>query len=160
MVEPTSAKLTAMAKGEKNDPTNPWMKAKGMNTATVVNVEDMMAAPTSLVPSTAASSRSSPAWMCRYMFSNTTMLSSTTRPTAIASPARVMKFRVKSARLIRMTPDKILKGMDRPMIKVGRRVSAIPFMMVGRRLIRKANTIATANTRPKNPSWTRELSWV
>ena len=63
-VDANRAKLTDIAKGVKNCPTKPSMNVRGMKTATVVNVEDTIAAPTSLVASIAAWYFDSPIWMC------------------------------------------------------------------------------------------------
>ncbi|CAI8348901.1 MAG: Uncharacterised protein [Chloroflexota bacterium] len=64
-VDANNAKLTEIANGVKNCPTSPSMKVRGINTATVVKVEDTIAAPTSLVASIAASYLDSPICMCR-----------------------------------------------------------------------------------------------
>ena len=80
------------------------------------------------------------------------MLSSTTLPTAMASPARLIKLRVRSASPIRRTPVKMLNGIDMAMISVGRRDRATPLSSDGRRFIKKAATTRTAKTNPIRPS--------
>src|SRR4051794_16130807 len=83
------------ASGANIFPTTPGTKAIGKNTATVVIVEDVIAAATSLVASsTSCSLRSFAARTLLKTFSMTTIESSTTLPTATAIPARVMIFKV------------------------------------------------------------------
>ena len=77
------------------------------------------------------------------------MLSSTTRPTEIARPPRVMKFRFMPFRPISTIPVKMLSGIDSPMTIVGLRLSSIPRARVGRREMRNANTTTTANMKPR-----------
>ena len=50
------------------------------------------------------------------------MLSSTMRPTAMASPARLMKLSVQSNIAMMSTVIMMLSGMEMAMISVGRRV--------------------------------------
>ena len=80
------------------------------------------------------------------------MLSSTTRPTAIARPPRVIKFSVMPWNPISRMPVRILSGMDMEMIIVGRSVRPNPLRMVGRRLMRKAKTAAIAKRNPSRAS--------
>ena len=62
--------------------------------ATVVRVEDISAGATSRAPATAASRRPMPSWPSRMMFSWTMMDASIDSPTAKASPASEMTFRL------------------------------------------------------------------
>ena len=157
-VEASRAKLTDKAKGVKNSPTSPCIKARGTNTATVVKVDDTIAAPTSLVPSTAAWYRSSPRCMCLYIFSRTTILSSTTLPTAMASPARLIKLSDRPYKAITKIPVITLSGIEIPIIKVGLSVVATPLNNVGRMLMRKIKTADTANKNPSVPSLSNDES--
>ncbi len=59
----------------------PPMKRMGMKTAVSEMVMEMMVKPISFEPFSAASIGFSPISMCRTMFSNMTMASSTTKPT-------------------------------------------------------------------------------
>ena len=65
--------------------TMPPMNRMEMNTATSDRFIDSRVKPTSRVPLNAAAIGFSPLWMCRAMFSSTTMASSTTSPVAIIS---------------------------------------------------------------------------
>ena len=150
-----SANVTVRAKGRKKAPTSPWMNASGTKTTTVVMVEAKIAGPTSVVASSAARHLSRPAWMWRYTFSSTTMESSTTRPTDMANPPRVMKLRVMSCHDIRRMPVKTLRGIERAITTVGRRVLKKPLTIVGRMVSMKAKTTDTANRNPNIASLTR-----
>ncbi len=90
----TSAIVTVSAKGRKSSPTSSATNATGRKTATVVRVEAVTAPATSRTASRTARVRSTPGCRCRLMFSMTTIESSTTRPIAIVSAARVMTFSV------------------------------------------------------------------
>jgi hypothetical protein len=71
---------------------------------------------------------------------------------AMARPARLIKLRERSARPMIRMPVMMLKGMEMPMIRVGRRDIASPRSRVGRVLIRKANTTLMAKRNPRRPS--------
>ena len=64
-VDASSARLTDIANGLKNSPTKPCMNASGRNMATVVSVDDTIAALTSRVASNADWTRSPPCCMWR-----------------------------------------------------------------------------------------------
>ncbi len=83
---------TVIANGSKNWPTIPPMKAIGRHTATVVSEVDSTGDATWVAPTRAASRGGNPRCSWLNEFSRTTMASSTTRPMAIVSPARVMMF--------------------------------------------------------------------
>ena len=84
-----------MPKLARKRPGTPAMKAMGRKTAISDSVVDMTAMPISRVPLTAATIGVSPfSSMCLKMFSNTTMASSMTMPTASASASRVMVLSV------------------------------------------------------------------
>jgi len=67
----------------------PFMKTTGMKIATTARVAASAANVISLVPSRAAWTRPFPISPCRKMFSSTMIASSTTMPTASASPSSV-----------------------------------------------------------------------
>ncbi len=69
-----------------------------MNTATSETFIDNKVKPTSLAPRNAAFMGSRPLWMCREMFSSTTMASSTTSPVARISAISDRLFREKPNR--------------------------------------------------------------
>ena len=83
------------------------------------------------------------------------MLSSTTRPTAIANPAKLIKFNDKPDNPMINTPVNTLRGIVIPMIPVGLSVIFIPLINVGFVLIRKTKTAAIANKNPSKPSLSR-----
>ena len=87
---------TVRARPRETLPAMPAAKNIGRKTATVVKVEAVIAPPTSLVPSMAASKRPLPPSMCRKMFSMTIMALLTSIPTPRAMPLMVMTLRVKS----------------------------------------------------------------
>ena len=150
-----SAKLTVIANGKKNAPTSPSMNPRGRNTTMVVSVDAVIAGPTSTVASSAARHRSLPPSMLRYTFSSTTMLSSTTLPTDIASPPSVMKFKASPCQLMRSTPVKMLSGIDSPITTVGRSVLRIPMMTDGLIVRKNRNTTETASVSPRMASRSR-----
>ena len=144
-----SAKLTVMANGKKNAPTRPGMNPSGTNTAIVASVEAVIAGPTSTVASSAARHLSLDPCMFRYTFSSTTMLSSTTLPTEIASPPKVMKFSASPCQLISSTPAKMLSGIESPITTVGRSDVSAPTIAFGRSVRKNANTTITASISPR-----------
>ena len=150
-----SAKLTVIANGKKNAPTSPSMKASGRKTTIVVSVDAVIAGPTSTVASSAARHRSLPPSMLRYTFSSTTMLSSTTLPTDIASPPSVMKFRASPCQLMSSTPMNMLRGIDKPITTVGRSVLRTPMMTDGLSVRKNRNTTEMASVSPRMASRSR-----
>jgi len=92
--EAASARVTVQAKGRKISPACPPTRPMGANTATVVSVELVTAPATSLTARMIESGPNSPMAWCRLMFSITTIESSTTRPIATVSAAKVRMFRV------------------------------------------------------------------
>ncbi len=109
-----------------------------------------MGTVTSRVPFSAAVHRSSPSWMCRNMFSITTMLSSTTRPTAIARPPRVNRFRLMPCHAITINAASTLAGME------------MLVTSVGRTLKRNVKITITASTAPSSTSCVSSLMdfWI
>ena len=92
--EAASAIVTVRANGRNSSPVMSPTRASGRNTATVVTVDAVIAAATSLTAVEIAESLSSPRERCRLMFSITTIESSTTRPIAIVRAPRVMMLSV------------------------------------------------------------------
>ena len=76
------------------------MNNTGTKTAIVVNVEAVIAMPTSFEPTTAASINGAPSSLCRKMFSSTTMPLSTNMPTPNARPPKLTVFNVKPLKYI------------------------------------------------------------
>ncbi len=87
--EASRASELVMANGRNSSPTWPPTSASGRKTATVVRVEAVIAVATSRTPVSTASDRRCPSPRWRWMFSITTMESSTTRPIAIVRAPRV-----------------------------------------------------------------------
>ena len=81
-------------------PTTPPMNNSGMNAAISETLIEMTVKPISLAPLIAASRLPSPASRWRWMFSTTTIASSTTKPTAITMATRVRLFRLKPSTYI------------------------------------------------------------
>ena len=73
-------------------PVSPGMKVTGTNTASSTSVVAITAKPTCRVPRKLATSGLSPCSMRRWMFSSTTMASSTTRPMASTKASSVSVF--------------------------------------------------------------------
>ena len=93
--EASSARHTVTASGRESLPAIPDVKTMGKNTAMVVNVEAVMAIPTSVAPAFAASSLSSPnSSKCRKVFSITTTALSTSIPIPRARPPSVIMLKV------------------------------------------------------------------
>ena len=68
-----------------------------------------------------------------------------------------MKLSDRPCQLIRMTPVRMLSGIDRPITTVGRRVFSAPLMAVGLSVMKNANTTAMARVRPSTASRSRVL---
>ena len=83
---------SAMPNSVNNRPVFPPMKDSGKKTETNTSVVAITAKAISRDPSKEASKGSSPNSMRRWMFSNTTMASSTTRPMASTRPSSVSTF--------------------------------------------------------------------
>ncbi len=78
------------ANSRKTRPTMPPISSTGMKTAMSEKVIDTMVNPISRAPFKAASNGRMPPSMCRTMFSNMTMASSTTNPTDNVNASSVM----------------------------------------------------------------------
>ncbi len=77
------------------------MNSRGMNAATREKLMETTVKPISPAPLIAASRMPSPASRWRWMFSTTTMASSTTKPTATTMATRVRLFRLKPSTYIK-----------------------------------------------------------
>src|SRR5690606_4384747 len=145
--EASSAIATVTENGRNNSPVAPLTNATGRNTATVVSVDAVTAPATSLTESTTWSlvSRRTPK-LCRLMFSITTLESSTTRPTATVSAARVNRLSEYSPihnPIMAISSD---SGIEIAVIRVDRTES------------RKSRITMIAKTNPSPPSTARSCS--
>ena len=87
----------------------------------VVKVDAIMAPPTSAVPLMAASFTETPCSICRKIFSTTTIALSTSIPAPNARPPKVIIFRVKPLKYIRLN----VATMD---IGIAKAIIAVTFM--------------------------------
>ena len=85
---------TASDSGTNNWRPTPTMKNDGTNTARMQNIESSRAMAVRLHASTTARARETPGDICVWMFSISTVASSTSTPTASASPPSVMMLMV------------------------------------------------------------------
>ena len=90
--EIATAPASATDSSRNSRPVLPSMKPTGRNTATSTVVVAMTANATCLVPRDAATSRGSPRSARRWMFSSTTIASSTTRPIASTIASSVSRL--------------------------------------------------------------------
>ena len=97
-LDSTTALTTVRESSTKTRPIWPGRKISGTNTATTVAVVAMTAKNTCRVPRIAASVRGSPSSMRRWMFSSTTIESSTTSPMTSTSASSVRMLIEKPAR--------------------------------------------------------------
>ena len=109
--ETRTAPASARANSLNSLPVRPGVKASGANTAVRVRVMATTANPISRTPLIAAENGSIPSSMWRYMFSSTTMASSTTSPMASTSASRVRVLMVKPASAIMAKVPIRLTGM-------------------------------------------------
>lgn len=94
------ATVTLTANSRNSRPTIPPMNSRGMNAAISEKLMEITVKPISAAPLSAASTFEAPASRCRWMFSTTTMASSTMKPTAMISATRVRLLRVKPSTYI------------------------------------------------------------
>jgi hypothetical protein len=87
-----TAPASATDNSRNSRPVLPSMKPTGRNTATSTVVVAITANATCLVPRTAATSFGSPRSTRRWMFSSTTIASSTTRPIDSTSASNVSRL--------------------------------------------------------------------
>ena len=136
MSEHSKANDTTQANCLKVCAETPPMNSTGTNTATVVNVDAVMAVATSPLPSTAARFGSRPSSRWRKMFSSTTIELSTNMPTPSASPPKLTVLSVKPLKYI---------SAKVAMTEIG---IATPMISVEVRLRRKNSSTNTASTAP------------
>ncbi|MCY1461998.1 hypothetical protein D9M71_797210 [compost metagenome] len=92
MPEMITAPARVRANSRNSAPVRPSRKPMGAYTAARVMVIEMTGTAISRAPSMAASNGVLPSSMCRWMFSTTTMASSTTRPIASTMASRVSRL--------------------------------------------------------------------
>ena len=109
-----------MPKGRKNCPSTPLIRPMGRNTATTVSVAAVTVRPISSVALMAASRGDWPMSRCRAMFSRSTIASSTTLPTIIASASSVMVSRLKPYSIMTMAVPSSEVGIASAEIAVAR----------------------------------------
>ena len=102
-------------------PVLPGSSDSGMKTAINTSVVEITAKPIWRAPRTAASSGGSPSSMWRWMFSSTTMASSTTRPIASTNASSVSTFSEKPNAARIMNEATIDTGMAMVGISVARK---------------------------------------
>ena len=88
------AKLTASASGTNRLRAAPSMKNTGRNTARMHSIASSRGTAVSVLPRRTASATESVCYICTWMFSTSTVASSTRMPTASASPPSVMMLMV------------------------------------------------------------------
>ena len=86
--ETRMARLTVTANSWNSRPISPPMNSSGMNTATSEVLIEITVKPICRAPLKAACIGASPCSMKRWMFSITTMASSTTNPTEMVTAIR------------------------------------------------------------------------
>ena len=129
--------VTVKAISAKSCLVIPSTKTIGANTQTVVRVDEVIAAATSLAPAIAAFLGGTPSLLILKMFSITTMELSTSMPTATARPDSDIILSVTPEKYISTRAKVILIGMLRIVINVG-------FIS-----LRKISSITTANSAPQ-----------
>ncbi|GBD30564.1 hypothetical protein HRbin32_01672 [bacterium HR32] len=143
---------TVRPKGRRSCPNTPPDRPRGTNTTTSTRVMATAARPISLRPFRAASAGGSPRSRWRWMFSRTTMESSTRIPMARERPSMVKKFRVNPKDPITTKEESSEVGMARKT------------MSVFTASCRKKNTMADASTTPstraRNTSFTASRAKV
>ena len=110
--EASIANATAIASGRNKNPPMPGRKANGARTIIVVQVATKTGRITSPQPSSAARMRDFPMSRCRWLFSSSTMASSTNGPMARASPLRVIMFSVFPVQKRPVTAPRRARGME------------------------------------------------
>src|SRR5437867_11424490 len=140
---PINTKATASENGTNNSRAPPAMKNEGTNTASMHNIERNLAIAVRLQASTTARARETPGSIWVWMFSISTVASSTSTPTARASPPRVMMLIDWPAAHKNMTAVSNAKGMFNTT------------MSELRQSRRKRSTKRPDNIAPRSPSVTR-----
>src|SRR5579883_1115265 len=134
---------TASESGTKSWRPTPIMKNDGTNTARMQNIERRRAIAVRLHASTTARARETPGSILVWMFSISTVASSTSTPTASARPPSVMMLMVWPVPQSSTTALSSANGMFRTTIKALRQSR------------RKISTIRPVRTAPSNPSDSR-----
>jgi hypothetical protein len=106
------AKTTAMPSGMKRNLAAPLMKTTGTKTMQMQSVETKAGTAICEAPSRIACTRRFFWWRLRWMFSISTVASSTRMPTASARPPSVMMFSVSPSQLRMMIETRIESGME------------------------------------------------
>jgi hypothetical protein len=119
--ETSTAKVTVIPNWKKNRPTIPFITATGTNTATMENVVASTASPISAVASAAARRAGLPISRWRWMFSMTTMASSTRIPIDSDRASMVMLLKVKPITLMKAKVATTEVGIARALIRVARK---------------------------------------
>ena len=120
-MDTATAKLTVRPNWKKKRPMIPFMTATGRNTAMMQEVVASTARPISLVASDAACSGGLPISRWRWMFSMTTMASSTRMPIDSDSASMVMLLKVKPITWMKAKVATTDVGMARALINVARK---------------------------------------
>lgn len=137
---PNMHPATVIASGEKRSFAMPVRNVTGKNTAMITSVEASTGSDTSNAPSRAASNEGLPLRRCRSMFSSTTMVLSTNRPSTSAMPPRVMLLMLCPVAMSNNTPVSTESG------------STVTAMNDDRTSPRKSNSTSTTNTKPPAPA--------
>ena len=90
----TTAAESVTANSLNNRPTTPPINKMGKNTAMSEMLMTITVKPTSLAPNKAALKGGTPFSICRLVFSNTTMASSTTKPVEMVKAINVRLLRL------------------------------------------------------------------
>ena len=137
------AKPTASESGTNSWRPAPVMNMDGTNTASIQSIERKRAVAVLRQASRTARARLSPPAMCVWMFSISTVASSTSTPTASASPPSVMMLIVCPAIHSSTTAPSSAKGMVNTT------------MIALRQSRRNSSTIRPVSSAPSSPSVTR-----
>ena len=126
--------VTVRANSRNSRPMMPPISSSGMNTAISEKLIDRTVKPISREPLSAASNGVSPSSIWRWMFSTTTMASSTTKPTAMVSAISERLSRLKLSRYIEANEPSSARG------------TVTPGMNVAQKLRRNSNITSTTST--------------
>ncbi len=109
-----SETVMVMASARKKLPVTPVIEMSGRKTTIGVMVEPISGTMSSRRALCTARARSCPASRCRTIFSSTTMASSMTKPTAAASPPRVIRLKLWPVKRSTMKVMSSVTGMTSP----------------------------------------------
>ena len=102
---------TPSASGVKRKRAGPSSRTTGKKTTQIVSVAARAGTAICRAPSRIATVRGFPMWRLRWMFSTSTVASSTSMPIASASPPSVIRFNVCPLRKSPTSPTRIASGM-------------------------------------------------